>query len=81
MYAQVLATQIALNALGNTLANERTKRRHMRNEQAKLKSLIQQKQEEIANIKETITKLKNQSMTTEERLNELYKIHDVITYL
>ncbi|VVC43706.1 Hypothetical protein CINCED_3A017141 [Cinara cedri] len=76
MQSEVLAAQIALNTLGNSLANERTKRRHMRNEQAKLKTRIHQKQEEISKIKENISKLKSQSMNTEERLNELNRIYE-----
>lgn len=77
MYAQVLAVQITLNVLGNTLENERMKRKYMKNEQIKLKTQIQKKQEGIKKIKENISKLTNQSMTTEERLNELNKIYEV----
>jgi len=73
----VLATQNTLNTLGNTLANECTKRKHMQNELVKLKIQIQQKEEETVILKENVLKIKNKSMTTEERLNELNKIYEV----
>lgn len=73
----MLAAQKTLNILGNTLANERTKRRHMLNEQDKIKTQIEKKEKEIAKLKENASKIKNKSMTTEERLNELNKIYEV----
>lgn len=74
---QVLAAQITLNILGNKLANERTKRRHMKNEQVKLQTQIQQKEKDIVKLKNEMSNIKNKSMTTEERLNELNKIYEV----
>lgn len=73
----MLAAQNTLNILGNTLANECTKRRHMQNELAKLKTQIQQKEEDTVILKENMSKIKNKSMTAEERLNELNKIYEV----
>lgn len=69
--------QATLNNLGNTIANERTKRKHMENEVTKLKTQIQKKTEDIEEIKEKLASIKNQSMTTEERLHELDKIYEV----
>lgn len=77
--SQVLAAQKVLNILGNTLANERTKRRHMQNEQANLKTQIQQKEKDIAELKNEMSNIKNKSMTVDERLNELDKIYEVPT--
>ncbi|VVC44037.1 Hypothetical protein CINCED_3A009069 [Cinara cedri] len=74
--SQVLTAQIALNVLDNKLANERTKRKHMQNEQEKLKIQIQQKDKDIAKLIEDILKIKNKSMTQEEKINELYKIQE-----
>lgn len=73
----MLTAQIALNVLGNKLSNERTKRRHMQTEQEKFKTQIQQKNIDIEKLKDNILKIKNQSMTQEEKINELYKIQDV----
>lgn len=73
----MLAAQKSLNVLGNTLANERTKRRHMLNEQNKIKTQIEKKEKEIEKLQENASKIKNKSMTTEERLNELNEIYEV----
>lgn len=66
--------------MGNTLENERTKRRHMDNELSKLKTQIQQKEEGLSKIKNDLSKIKNESMTTEERLNELNSIYNVLIF-
>lgn len=77
-----MVAQKALNIVGNKLANERTRRKHMQNELAQLKTKIQQKEDDIAIIKDNMAKIKNKSMTTEERLNELNKIYEVpINYI
>lgn len=73
----MMAAQKALNILGNKLANERTKRKHMQNEQVKIKTQLQQKETDIAKLKDEMVNIKNKSMTTEERLNELNKIYEV----
>lgn len=49
----------------------------MQDEQEKLKTQIQQKENEIVKLNDKISKIKNKSMTTEERLNELNKIYEV----
>lgn len=72
-----MAAQKVLNILGNTLANERSGRRHMQNEQSKLKTQIHQKEKDIARLIDDMSNIKNKSMTTEERLNELNKIYEV----
>lgn len=74
-----MAAQKVLNTLGNTLANERTKRRHMQNEQANLKTQIRQKEKDIAELNNEMSNIKNKSMSTDERLNELNKIYEVPT--
>lgn len=66
-----------MNILGNTLANDRTKRRHMQNEQANLKTQIQQKQKDIAELQNEMSNIKNKSMSVDERLNKLNKIYEV----
>lgn len=72
-----MAAQKTLNILGNQLANEYTKRKHMQNEVANLKTQIQQKEENMGTLKESLSNIKNKSMTTEDRLNELNKIYEV----
>jgi len=77
-----MAAQKVLNILGNTLANERTKRRYMQKEQAKLKTQIQQKEKHIARLKDDLSNITNNSITTtEERLKELNKIYEVFYLL
>lgn len=76
-----MVAQKALHIVGNKLANERTKRRHMQNELQQLKIKIQKKDEDITNIKENMANIKNKSMTTEERLNELNKIYEVSIFI
>lgn len=49
----------------------------MQNEQTKLKTQIQEKEKAIATLKDDLSKIKNESMTTEDRLNELNKIYEV----
>lgn len=49
----------------------------MQNEQTKLKTQIQEKEKAIVTLKDDLSKIKNESMTTEERLNELNKIYEV----
>lgn len=49
----------------------------MQNEQAKLKTKIQKKEEDIKQNKNKISELQNNSMTTEERIRELNKIAEV----
>lgn len=63
--------------MGNKLENERIKRKHMENELTKLKTQIQQKEKGLAKTKDDLSKIKNQSMTTEERSNELNSIYNV----
>jgi len=75
----VLSVQKALSVMGNKLENERTKRKHMENELTKLKSQIEQKEKGLAKTKDDLSKIKNQSMTTEERLNEVNSIYDVLS--
>jgi len=77
----VLAAQKALNILGNMLTNERTKRRHMKNEQVKLQTQIQQREKDIEKLKDELSNIKTKSMTTEERLNELNKIYEVGNFM
>lgn len=50
----------------------------MQNEQVKLKTQIQDKEKAIGILKDDVSKIKNASMTTEERLNELNKIYEVM---
>lgn len=76
-----MVAQKALHIVGNKLANERTKRRHMQNELQQLKIKIQKKDEDITHIKENLANIKNKSMTTEERLNELNKIYEVSIFI
>jgi len=76
----VLSVQKALSVMGNKLENERTKRKHMENELTKLKTQIQQKEKALAKTKDDLSKIKNQSMTTEERLNELNLIYNVTSF-
>jgi len=76
----VLSVQKALSVMGNKLENERTKRKHMENELAKLKTQIQQKEKGLAKTMDDLSKIKNQSMTTEERLNELNLIYNVSSF-
>ncbi|XP_025198104.1 LOW QUALITY PROTEIN: coiled-coil domain-containing protein 39-like [Melanaphis sacchari] len=76
LQSEVLSVQKALSAVGNKLENERTKRKHMENELTKLKTQIQQKEKGLAKVKDDLSKIKNQSMTTEERLNELNLIYN-----
>jgi len=52
----------------------------MENELTKLKTQIQQKEKGLAKIKDDLSKIKNQSMTTEERLNELNSIYNVSSF-
>lgn len=52
----------------------------MQNEQEKLKTQIKKKEEEIKKMKNNITELQNNSMTTEEKINELNKFAEVITF-
>lgn len=66
--------------MGNKLENERTKRKHMENELTKLKTQIEQKEKGLSKIKDDLSKIKNQSMTTEERLNELNSIYNVLKF-
>lgn len=73
----MLTAQLALNVLDNKLANERVKRKHMQNEQDRIKTQIQQKEIDIAKLKDDILKIKDKSMTQEEKTNELFKIQDV----
>lgn len=77
----MLAAQKALNILGNMLTNERTKRRHMKNEQVKLQTQIQQREKDIEKLKDELSNIKTKSMTTEERLNELNKIYEVGNFM
>lgn len=49
----------------------------MINEQAKLKTQIQEKDHAIATLKDNMFKIKNESMTKEERLIELNNIYEV----
>lgn len=66
-----------MNVICNTLSNERTKRKHMQNELAKLKTQILKKEGDIEKIKNNISEIKNSSMTKEERIRELNKIAEV----
>lgn len=66
--------------MGNNLENERTKRKHMENELIKLKTQIQQKEKGLTKVKDDLSKIKNKSMTTEERLNELNLIYNVLKF-
>ncbi|KAF0760526.1 Uncharacterized protein FWK35_00012662, partial [Aphis craccivora] len=76
LQSEVLSAQKALGVMGNKLENERTKRKHMENELTKLKTQIEQKEKGLSKIKDDLSKIKNQSMTTEERLNELNSIYN-----
>lgn len=49
----------------------------MQNELIKLKTQIQEKEKAIVTQKDNLSKIKNESMTTDERLNELNKIYEV----
>lgn len=54
----------------------------MLNEQDKIKTQIMKKEKEIEKLKEDSSNIKNKSMTTEERLNELDAIYEVsITFI
>lgn len=77
----MLTAQLALNVLDNKLANERVKRKHMQNEKDRFKTQIQQKENDIAKLKDDILKRKDKSMTLEEKTNELLKIQDVYKIL
>lgn len=66
--------------MGNKLENERIKRKHMENELTKLKTQIRQKEKDLAKTKDDLSKIKNQSMTTEERSNELNTIYNVPSF-
>ncbi|XP_026819655.1 coiled-coil domain-containing protein 39-like [Rhopalosiphum maidis] len=76
LQSEVLSIQKTLSVMGNNLENERTKRKHMENELIKLKTQIQQKEKGLAKVKDDLSKIKNKSMTTEERLNELNLIYN-----
>jgi len=52
----------------------------MENELTKLKTQIQQKEKFLEKTKDDLSKIKNQSMTTEERLNELNSIYNVSSF-
>jgi len=52
----------------------------MENELTKLKTQIEQKEKSLEKIKDDLSKIKNKSMTTEERLNELNSIYNVLTF-
>jgi predicted nucleic acid-binding Zn-ribbon protein len=52
----------------------------MENELIKLKTQIQQKEKGLAKVKDDLSKIKNKSMTTEERLNELNLIYNVLKF-
>lgn len=76
-----MTAQIVLKVLGNQLDNERTKHRHMQKEQDNLKTKILQKEQDISKISDNVLQIKSNSMTQEEKLNELNKILDVHTSL
>jgi len=75
-----LAEQRILYTLSNTLTNERTKRKHMEDEQIKLKTQIQQRIEDSENLKNNLCNIKNNSLTADERSNQLNIIYNVSSF-
>ncbi|XP_050422642.1 coiled-coil domain-containing protein 39-like [Adelges cooleyi] len=74
--SEVSIAQGNVNHQSHMLDDERAKRRHMERNVAKMGEQIQQKRHEISDLEESLKKTRSQSMTTEERLNELEKIFD-----
>lgn len=66
---------------GDTLAEERSKRQHMQNEQIQLRTKIQEREKDIAILESSMSSVKSESMTTDERFDKLNKIYEVYLHV